>query len=292
MRVQGMGKVLTKLKGFLRSRLSQQQLEQLQIKRFFANGAKPWTSGYYEYKWKTISDIIRHNNFYNLLGTERFGYRIDERVVELPWLLANLSERGGIMLDAGSALNYEPIVTAPPITKKKLFISTLAPEGHAFWDRGISYVYEDLRDTCYRDDFFDYVACISTLEHVGLDNTFLYTSDKTKKEENVIAYLSVIESLRKVLKPGGHLFLTLPYGIYKNHGWFQVFNASMVDSIIKLFTPSTFTESIFMYSEDRWHQATRESAKDAVCYDINIVKTYSHDYCAFSRAVICLDFVK
>src|SRR3954452_702969 len=50
-------------------------------------------------------------------------------------------------------------------------IVTLAPEAAAYWSRGISYVYGDLRDLPYRDGYFDTVVCISAVEHVGMDNS-------------------------------------------------------------------------------------------------------------------------
>jgi ubiquinone/menaquinone biosynthesis C-methylase UbiE len=41
----------------------------------------------------------------------------------------------------------------------------------------ISYVYGDLRNTILKDQCFDEIVCISTLEHIGMDNTMLYTKD-------------------------------------------------------------------------------------------------------------------
>jgi hypothetical protein len=64
-------------------------------------------------------------------------------------------------------------------------------------------VYEDLRETCYRDGYFDWVVCISTLKHVGLDNTRFYTSDPDRNELNPDDYVRVVTELRRVLKPAG-----------------------------------------------------------------------------------------
>ena len=261
------------------------------VEQFANNGSKPWTFGYHEYKWKSIENHI-HADFDSLIGTEKYGYRIDERIVELPWLLSRLDDRPGVMLDAGSALNFPVILKHPKIRSKKLFISTLAYEGSACPELGVSYVYEDLRQTCFRENFFDIIACISTIEHIGMDNTFLYTSDINKKEQNCEEYLPFLDVLRSRLKPGGKLYVSFPFGKACNHGWFQVLDAAMVDSLIKRFQPTVSQETIFYYSNDCWHVSTREEAAEAVCFDINVQKKYESDYLAFSRSVVCLELVK
>ena len=261
------------------------------VKQFIKNGSHPWTFGYNEYKWENIKRTI-YSDFNSIVGTTQFGYRIDERIVELPWLLSRLDDRPGVMLDAGSALNHLDILQHPKIRARKLFISTLAHEGSAWPESGISYVYEDLRQTCFRENFFDAIACISTIEHVGLDNTFLYTGDTSKKEQNCEDYLPFLDVMRSLLKPGGRLYVSFPFGKACNHGWFQVFDAVMVDRLIARFQPADCRETIFYYSNDCWHISTREEAAEATCFDINVQKKYEPDYLAFSRSVACLELVK
>ncbi|MCL1939097.1 MAG: class I SAM-dependent methyltransferase [Desulfovibrionaceae bacterium] len=261
------------------------------VEQFIQGGSKPWAFGYHEYKWEHIEKSV-HADFTVLIGTEKYGYRIDERIVELPWLLSRLDEQPGFMLDAGSALNFPIILQHPKIRAKKLFISTLAHEGSAWPELGVSYVYEDLRQTCFRENFFDVIACISTIEHIGMDNTFLYTGDDSKKEQNCEDYLSFLDVMRSRLKPGGSLYVSFPFGKACNHGWFQVLDAAMVDKLIARFQPATCRETIFYYSNDRWHISTREEAAEAACFDINVQKEYEPDYLAFSRSVACLELVK
>ena len=259
---------------------------------FERGGRKPWTPGYEAYKWETIGSLLGQGAFERGIGSERFGYRIDERVVEYPWLLSRLPAGGGVMLDAGSSLNHLPLLEHPRVSEKDLFVATLAPEGQAFWDRGVSYVYEDFRRSHFRDEVFDLIACVSTLEHVGLDNTMLYTADGTKNENAPGDYLSAMGELRRLLKPGGRLYLTFPFGRRKNHGWFQVFDGAMIDGLIERFSPARVEEEVFRYADDRWGRSTRDEAKDATCFDINEQKRYDADFAAFSRAVACLELVK
>src|SRR4051812_49202949 len=99
-----------------------------------------------------------------------YGAGLDERCVEYPWCLSRLRESDVRVLDAGSVLNIGYILDQPAVARTKKHILTLAPEGDAYWHRGISYLYEDLRDIPTRDAFYDCVVCLSTLEHVGMDN--------------------------------------------------------------------------------------------------------------------------
>ncbi|MDR1826907.1 MAG: class I SAM-dependent methyltransferase [Methylobacteriaceae bacterium] len=233
-----------------------------------------------------------NSDFNSLIGTEGFGYRIDERAVELPWVVSCLPDGPCRLLDAGSSLNHAPVLEHPKLRGKRLFISTLNNEGYARTDLNISYVYEDFRETCFRENYFDIIACISTLEHVGLDNTFLYTPDKTKDEDSPGDYLLAVRVLRSVLKPGGSMYISVPFGKPVNHGWFQVFDAARVDTVIEEFKPSRYRESIFMYEEDRWRVSSREEAAEATCFDINVQKEYEADFLAFSRSIVCLELVR
>lgn len=259
---------------------------------FVINGRKPWSLGYNSYKWDTIKKYLEQNRFDNGNLFEDYGFRIDERIIEYPWLLSKLTKKEGSLLDAGSILNHKLILLHPNLLNKKIYISTLSPEGNCFWKKGISYIFEDLRNCCYKDDYFDWVVCISTLEHIGLDNSMIYTNNPSKKENKKCSHLSAIKKYYRILKPGGTLFITTPYGQYKNHGWFQVFNAEMVDTIINTFNPSLYVETHFRYLPQGWQKSSRILSKNATCFDINYQKNYDSDFAAFSRAIVCLEMIK
>src|SRR5918997_5599342 len=97
-----------------------------------------------------------------------YGKRLDERVIEFPWLLAMAP--AGRVLDAGSTLNHAHVLDAFLPTLDELHIATLEPELSAFVQRRVSYTFCDLRRLPYRDDLFDTIVSSSTLEHVGMDN--------------------------------------------------------------------------------------------------------------------------
>lgn len=277
----------------LRKSITETRLvESMLAKTFELTGKKPWKFGYSSYKRLAIESSIADEIPFDTQLPEQYGHRLDERIVELPWLYDNLSDDPETILDAGSSLNFQYFLQSKKLSKKKVYITTLAPEPRNYASMGVSYIFGDLRKTCFNENFFDTVACISTLEHVGLDNTMLYTEDNDLNENSPIDYLLVIKELKRVLKPGGNLFLTFPFGKPANYAWFQVFGEMHVNQIIDRFEPSTSTVEYYKYANSGWHQSTSEQCKDAEVYDATSNQAYTHDFLAFSRSVCCMTLQK
>jgi len=95
--------------------------------RFQRSGMKPWTKGYAEYKLREIDRALRSGEFRADNLPAGYGFRLDERIVEYPWLFSRLPLGSGTLLDAGSVLNLEFLVQHPTLKSKKLHICTLAP---------------------------------------------------------------------------------------------------------------------------------------------------------------------
>jgi SAM-dependent methyltransferase len=255
----------------------------------------PWTSGYIEHKYDFIGEVIRSDMILHFKSGQLpkgYGYHLDERAVEYPWFFANLAPSLNTILDAGSVLNHRQILSVPQLKDRKLFISTLYYEGHPDATPSPSYIYEDLRSTCYKSDLFDAICCLSTLEHVGMDNTFLYTPDNNKKENDKYAYLEVIKEFKRILRQDGNLFISLPYGIYKNHTWLQVFDFEMIQRSIDTFSPRNTELTYFRYENDQWNFSSESACNDGYIFDIHNNKNYEPDYLSFARCVICLKLTK
>ena len=255
----------------------------------------PWTIGYHDYKYDYIGELI-NSDWLSYFATGKlpsgYGYRLDERVVEYPWFFARLKDAEQTILDAGSVLNHRQILSAEKLKGRDLYISTLYYEGRPEFLPSPSYIYEDLRDMCFKDDMFDAICSLSTLEHIGLDNTRIYTPDPTKNENEKYSFLGAIREFKRVLRPGGTLYLTMPFGTYKNHGWFQVFDTEMVSSLVKIFAPAYMDKTFFRYEHDQWIIACEEHCTDGTCFDIRAGDSYHKDYLAFSRCVVCLELKK
>ena len=257
-------------------------------------GRKPWSLGYSAYKDRAIRDVLRHRrDIFNAAALPpRYGSGLDERIVEYPWLFARLKKTEKILLDAGAALNHLEILKLDDLKEKKLFMFTLHPETehkqHAF----VTYQYGDLRKTAFGDGFFDAVICLSTLEHVGMDNTFLYTPDPAKKESARYAFLEAVGEFRRILKKGGTLYLSVPYGRYENRRWFQVFDADMVKRLKETFAPAFTRERYFKYTKAQWNSAERGACEDSSYFDIHREKRADKGRPAAAESVACLELVK
>jgi len=252
---------------------------------------KPWTKGYIEYKEDEIARVLREGSFAANKLPAGYGFRLDERIIEYPWLFSRLPTGEGRLLDAGSVLNFEFLLEQPALRKKKIDICTLAPEPRCFWRKGISYVYEDLRQLPYCDGLFDWIVCLSTIEHVGMDNA-LYTGAAAKDELRPKDYLVALAELKRVLKPGGVLYLTAPFGKAADHGWFQVFDHEMVEALIRNFEPTDVREDYFLYRAEGWRRCEPVEAATATIFNIHTAKGYDADFAAAARAVFCLELKK
>lgn len=252
---------------------------------------KPWTKGYVEYKEHEIARVLREKSFSAGEMPAGYGFRLDERIIEYPWLFSRLSADSGRLLDAGSILNFEFLLEQPVLQNKKIHICTLAPEPRCFWRKGVSYDYEDLRCLPYQTDLFDWIACVSTIEHVGMDNT-LYTNTAAKGESKPKDYLLALAELKRVLKPGGFLYLTAPFGKAADHGWFQVFDHEMIEGLIENFQPSDMKQDYFLYRQEGWRRCEPSEAAMATIFNIHASKGYDPDFAAAARAVFCLELKK
>ena len=209
--------------------------------------------------------------------------------MEYPWLFSRLPAGRGSLLDAGSVLNFEFLLEQPALAGKKVHICTLAPESNCFWRKGVSYLFGDLRRLPYRNGWFDWIVCLSTLEHVGMDNTLLYTDDDANRESSTQGYLTAVSELKRVLEAGGTLFLSVPFGKRANHGWLQIFDDRMVQEIIETFQPAAAVKECFLYHPDGWQRATPAEAAHATFFDIHHAHGYDPDFAASARAVCCLE---
>ena len=177
-----------------------------------------------------------------------YGLGHDERVIEIPLALevARL-DRPGLALDAGAALNHPNIDALALGWQARLvhYTQVANREWHLKGDRR-AYMFGDLRALEFRDDAFDRIVCISTLEHIGLDNSRYGGARETDPSSADAAWREML----RVLKPGGTLFLSVPYAVRpSNHGWFRNFGAEDVWALVSGLNSRT---RLFHYDQG-WH---------------------------------------
>jgi SAM-dependent methyltransferase len=214
-----------------------------------------------------------------------FGVGLDERVVELPWVLAQGLK--GFVLDAGSALNHDYLLQRVLRRVDRLHIATLAPEPHSFVERAISYVFTDLRDLPYRDGVFDVVVSVSTLEHIGMDNT-IYGVHEPRADNPVLETGRAAQELRRVLRDDGVLLVTLPYGVPEDHGWFRQFGRLDIERFLAELDPRIVKTTVYRYAASGWQISALAEAADATYSAALSNSGRPSDLAAAARAVVCM----
>lgn len=264
-----------------------------------------WTAEYIAYRERTLASALSDAGLLERFATgaplpQGYARGLDERLVELPWVLANLPEGEARVLDAGSSLNHAVILDRPILASKPLHIVTLVPEQECFWTRGVSYVYDDLRSLPFRDGLYDVVACVSTLEHVGCDNAFYGAPGELGSLDD---FQEVMPELRRVLRPGGILLLTVPYGVHQFHGAFQQFDRRRLSMAVEAFGARTpAAERFYRYSASGWQVAHDEDCADATYVEwvAELMRTRQWkadqqsepDFASAARAVACVRLVR
>jgi SAM-dependent methyltransferase len=136
----------------------------------------------------------------------------DERVIEIPWVLSRLRTTGRV-LEVGYAY-------AEPAYLAGLLRSGVDLVGVDLATRDVGQletVEADVRDLPFPDRSFDQVLLVSTLEHVGADNT-VYGLEAESDEG---AREAALRELSRILVRDGSLLVTVPLGEPGDHGWFR-----------------------------------------------------------------------
>jgi len=277
--------------------LLQKLVRSTDIDHYLRSGRIPWSKGYKQYRFNLLRQIPTDSLLLETFAKEgslpaNYGVGIDERIVEYPWVLSRIPKEGKSLLDGGSALNYPFLLEGPQLSTKRVVIMTLAPESTMTKNANVSYVFGDLRDTLFRDGAFDTVVSISTLEHIGMDNTMLYSQDDSHKESHPDDCLQVIREFRRLLKPGGRFLMTVPFGKPQNFGWLKQFDGSRLKQAIDAFGPADVTTTFFQYGDAGWAISDEAACKDCEYFDVHSAPAPATDLAAAARGVACLEFIR
>jgi len=188
------------------------------------------------------------------------GKNMSERFVEVPWCLSRYYGEDSV-LDVGcSHADNEYLVALADLAIPNLYGLDLAPP-HPFLVRDrtggthplINHIQGDVRRSGIQDQSFDLVICISTLEHVGKDNSGYGLEVATA--DHYGGDLEAIVELYRITRPRGRLLLTVPFGKYEDHGWFQQYD---IDRLIHLVgkSPWTVRELEFFGYTEGWHSCS------------------------------------
>ncbi len=137
----------------------------------------------------------------------------DERVIEVPWVLSRLVPSGRV-LEVGYAFAEAPYLAALLRSGVELVGVDLAGRDV----EGMERVQADVRDLPLPDASVDQALLVSTLEHVGADNS----GYGLQAEEAPASRADALRELGRVLRPRARLLVTVPLGEPSDHGWFRL----------------------------------------------------------------------
>ena len=170
----------------------------------------------------------------------------DERVVEIPWVLARL--RAGRVLEVGYAFAEPAYVAGLLEAAPRELVGVDLAEADV---PGMETVLTDVRRLPFPDADFDQVLLVSTLEHVGADNE-RYGLEVAAGEGGME---TALRELRRVLRPDGRLLVTVPAGEPEDYGWFRQHD---VRGWTRLFARAGFfveEQEIYELGDDGWRAA-------------------------------------
>lgn len=197
---------------------------------------EPFSVRYWWTRQKLVTEICEETlkapeKWPTYLQQVRFKF-YDERIAEYSWVMLRLSQLGSKprFLDVGCVMNTEYCLEKLLKQFSDIHFLNLVSEPLALHGR-ISYHSQDIRLCNLPKTSFDCITCISTLEHVGGDNSYNNFSIngsaefETSEKYSTSCWQHGFITLMELLAPQGLLLVSMPYGdgAWKN-GEYQLGN--------------------------------------------------------------------
>ena len=195
------------------------------------------------------------------LPYEPFGLGDTERCIEIPWAVSCYDGEETV-LDVGYANSEDRYL----IELSSLNIPHLYGLDMVKKDvKGLTSVVGDVRKTGFPDNYFDLIFCISTIEHIGRDNT-IYCDGRSRDDED--GDLHAMKELGRIAKAGGKIVVTVPYGELHDYGWFINYDEARWDRLKEASGCRAIRENFYMYNEG-WRKTEKSLLKEVLYRDNN-----------------------
>ncbi|MEX1255205.1 MAG: class I SAM-dependent methyltransferase [Dehalococcoidia bacterium] len=154
-----------------------------------------------------------------------------DRLVEEPWVISKVRP-GERILDIGSATSRYLVKFPSDCEIYGIDIRPGPPQP------GVALMRGDIMQAPFRPGTFDTITCISTIEHMGC---FVYGQHVDRFGDEV-----TMRHMRLLLRPGGRLLLTTPYGKGAAYSWIRIYSPRMFQRLIAGYR----TRSVEYYRRD------------------------------------------
>jgi SAM-dependent methyltransferase len=170
----------------------------------------------------------------------------DERPVEIAWTLGRYRGERRV-LDVGYAFAEPEWLVALTHSRPRELVGVDLVERDV---PGLESVVADIRKLPFSDRSFDVVFCVSTLEHVGQDNTRY----GLPVEDDAAGPAAAVHELRRVTKRGGRILLTVPCGRRSDldSDWFLTQTADAWRALFRAADLYVYDEEVYVRADGRW----------------------------------------
>jgi len=200
-----------------------------------------------------ITPIHILSKYFPSLLCRIFYFYPNERIIEYPFVHENLPiGNKGRVLDIGSGTSLLPF--------------ELASKGYKVWSldikrrylpfikyRNTTIVENDICNAPFPDNYFDYIISISVFEHIGF----------SEKPPNYNKDYDAMREVLRMLKPGGYLLITVPFGVMghyptKENPITRVYDDARLNTLLKEFIEINTIYAVL--GKDGWFISTKQNA--------------------------------
>lgn len=209
---------------------------------------------------KSLLGIFRRVSPFEL-PYEPYGVGDTERCIEIPWAVSCYHGEKTV-LDVGYA-NAEERYIKELLSQKIPHLYGLDMVKKDL--EGLTSIVGDVRKTDFPDGYFDLIFCISTIEHIGRDNT-IYCHGRSIDDDQ--GDLRAIEELCRITKAGGKIVVTAPYGKFHDYGWFINYDEVRWKRLKEVSGCRALSEKFYVY-QNGWYKTEERRLKGTLYRDNN-----------------------
>ena len=198
------------------------------------------------------SELNRLSGDWKGFAQDRNTVRMTERVVEIPWVLSRY-HREKRVLDIGTTnANSLYLRHLQGLGISELHGVDLASRRFHKIQMHVS----DVRNMPFPDAYFELVLCISTIEHIGLNNERYLVQPQRGAEGD----LATLQEINRVLIPRGRVLITTPCGVAGTHDWYRQYDVPGWRKLVSRAGFEHLSLDLYDHSEAGWKRVSEDSA--------------------------------